>query len=225
LKPAHVFYSYSYLFRDAFGVIATDSGGMSLDLDSYYYDDSRKWCLGAEQITGSGDTLSDRTLFRDPDVSFHSIRDGALLKITAGSNEGRYRVVGKFALLSGVDTTAHAYTTSTGASGDLTALDIDTVEDTSQDWGAFPVDTTITIALGPNAGTYRLDTVLGSTGGPIGTVGVSGTQVRVSFSTLKVDRRMPVAATTQTYEVIVDRLGVQLPHVVTGEDMSSQFLL
>ena len=58
LKPAHVLYGYSNLFKDAFDKIADDTGGLSLDLESYYYDDLRKWCLGAQQVTGTGDTLS-----------------------------------------------------------------------------------------------------------------------------------------------------------------------
>ena len=226
LKPAHVFYNYSYLFTDTFGPFS-DAGGLSMDLDSYYYDDLRKWCLGAERISGSGTVLSSRTRFTDSDVSFASIRPGraCILVITAGANAGRYRVTGTRALQSGADSTPRTYTLSTGASGTLTAIDGETVEDASQDWGAFAVDTTITIAAGPNAGTYRLDTVLGPSGGPIGTVGISGTQVRVSPSTLELASRVPAAATGQTYTVTVDRLGVQVPRPVVGEDASLQFVL
>jgi len=225
LKPAHVFYGYSYLFRDAFDKVADDTGGMSLDLDSYYYADLRKWCLGAQRISGTGDTLSTRTLFTDPDVSFQSIRAGAVLEIDGGTNAGQYRVVSTRALLYGAEATARSYTTSTGLSGTLTATSGNTVVDPGQDWGAFPVDTTITIADGPNAGTYRLDTVLGETGGPIGVVGVSGTEVRLSPSTLQVARRMDAVVTGQTYTVSVDRLGVQTPRPVSGEDVTLQFLL
>lgn len=227
LKPAHVFYNYSYLFTDAFDQIASDDGGFTFDLDSYYYDDLRKWCLGAQQITGTGDTLSLRTLFTDPEVSFASVRPGlgCVLLIESGLNAGRYRVAGTQALLSGTDTTARSYTLSTGGGGTLTALDGETIEDATQDWGAFPVDTQVTISDGPNAGTYRLDTVLGPSGGPIGTVGVSGTQVRVSPSTLVLANRMPSSETGQAYTVTVDRLGVQVPRPVSGEDVSLQFVL
>ncbi len=227
LKPAHVLYGYSYLFRDAFDQIASDEGGLSLDLDSYYYDDLRKWCLGAQRISGSGDTLSLRTLFIDPEVSFSSIRPGlgCTLIVELGTNAGRYRVTGIRALLSGADPTPRAYTLSTGGGGTLTALDGETIEDATQDWGSFAVDTKVTITSGPNAGTYRLDTVLGPTGGPIGTVGVSGNQVRVSRSTLELARRMPSAATGQAYTVTVDRLGIQTPRPVSGEDVSLQFVL
>lgn len=226
LKPAHVLYSYSHLFRDAFDQVASDTGGMSFDLDSYYYDDLRKWCYGALEITGTlGETLTNRTLFSDPSFSFYSIRVGAVLRVTSGTNAGRYRVVGTLSLLSGTDATPVVYTVSSGGGGTLTAPTDDTVLDATRDWGLLGIDTTITIATGVNAGTYRLDTVLGPTGGPIGTVGVSGTEVRLSPSTLQVERRMPVVATGQTYEVDVDRLGVRVPQVVAGEDVSIQAYL
>jgi hypothetical protein len=82
----------------------------------------------------------------------------------------------------------------------------------------------VTITGGANAGTYRLDTVLGSTGGPVGSSGVSGTSVRVSPSTVRVNRRF-VAAGSTPYEVDVDRLGARTPQTVTGEDASVQFYL
>lgn len=231
LKPAHVLYTYSYLFRDAFGTIASDvntetgEATLTLDLDTYYYDDTRKYCLGAKQITGTGETLSGRTLFSDPDLSFRSVRLGALLRITSGVNAGTYRVVGKQALVSGANPTPATYTTSSAASGTLTAISDDVVEDTSQDWGSMSLDTTLTITSGVNAGTYRLEMVLGLNGGPIGDSGVSGTQVRLAPTILKVERRMVQVATGQTYEVDVDRLGVQVPRTVVGEDVSIQFYL
>lgn len=227
LKPAHVLYGYSYLFREAFDQVASDEGGLSLDLDSYHYDDLRKWCLGAQRISGTGSTLSLRTLFTDPDVSFSSVRPGlgCVLIIESGINSGRYRVTGTRALLSGVDSFPRPYTLSTGGGGSIIALDGNTIEDLTRDWGTLPVDTQITILTGPNSGTYRLDTILGSSGGSIGTVGVSGTRVRVSSSTLELASRMPSAASGQAYTVTVDRLGVQVPRVVSGEDASLQFNL
>lgn len=230
LKPGEVLYTYGYLFQDAFGTIAEDTGptgdiALVLDLDTYYYDDTRKYCMGAKEISGTGDTLAGRVLFSDPDLSFASVREGAVLRITSGPNVGRYRVQSSQALVSGVDATPRAYTTSSGGSGTLTAISDDVVEDTSQDWGTMPLDTTLTITAGPNTGTYRLDTVLGSTGGAIGQTGISGTQVRLSPTILKVDRRMVQPETGQTYEVDVDRLGVRVPKTVAGEDASMQFWL
>jgi hypothetical protein len=149
-----------------------------------------------------------------------------VLTVESGVNAGRYRVTGTRALLRGADATPRPYTLSTGGTGTVTALSDDTVEDAGQDWGSLAVDTTITIASGPNAGTYRLDTVLGSTGGPLGTVGVSGTRVRVSAGTLELSRRMPSGGITgQAYTVTVDRLGVQVPRPISGEDVSLQFVL
>jgi len=229
LKPAHVFYNYSHLFRDAFGTLATDNL-FKLDLFSYYYGDFRKWCLGAERIAGAGDTLTNRTLFSDPSVSFSSIRVGATLTILSGTNAGMYKVKGTRALLYGAEATPRAYTTSTGGSGTLTAVSADVVSDPTQDWGTFAPDTTITITTGPNAGTYRLDAVLGPEGGVIGTAAplagpVKGTQVRLAPSIIQLDRLMPAAATSQSYEVVVDRLGVQVPHTILDEDVTVQFLL
>jgi hypothetical protein len=225
LKPAHVLFTYSHLFRDAFTTIATDTS-VSFDLDSYYYDDTRKWCLGALEIVGvTGETLSDRTLFSDPTFSFGSIRTGAVLRVSSGTNVGRYRVVGTRALLAGATATPATYTISSGGSGTLTATSEDVVVDLTRDWGLLGIDTTITITSGDNSGTYRLDTIIGPTGGPVGTVGVSGGTVRLSASILEVERRMPVVATGQSYGVDVDRLGVRVPQVITGEDVSIQCYL
>lgn len=227
LKPAHVFYSYSYLFRDAFDKIADDSGGVRFDLDSYYYADLRKWCLGAKRIAGTGEVLSSRTLFTDPSVSFASIRVGAFLTITTGANEGSYRVTGTQALLSGTDNTTRSYTLSTTpvTSGTLRAQAPDVLMDPAQDWGQFPAGTQITIASGPNAGTYLLDVVLGEEGGLMGTAGIHGTSVRVAPSILQVEGRIPTAASAQPYTVGVDRLGIQTPRPVSAEDVSNQFYL
>lgn len=227
LKPAHVFYSYSYLFRDAFDKIADDSGGLRLDLDSYYYADLRKWCLGAKRIAGTGEVLASRTLFTDPSVSFGSIRPGAFLTITSGANEGSYRVVSTRAFLSGADSTLRSYTLSTTppVSGTGKVVDGQTFTDELQDWGQYPVGTQITLADGPNAGTYLLEAVLGEDGGLLGTAGIQGTSVRISPSVLQVDRRIPAAATAQPYTVGVDRLGIQTPRPIASEDVSSQFYL
>lgn len=226
LKPAHVLYSYSYLFREIFTQVLSDEDGLSIDWDSYYYDDLRRYQLGSQRISGStGETLSDRTLFSDPSVSFGSIIEGARLRISEGVNQGSYRVIATRALLYGASPGLVSYTLSTGGSGSLTCLSPDTVEDALRDWGVLAPDTLVSITSGPNLGTYRLDTVLGNTGGPLGTVGISGTQIRLAPCIIKVDRRMPQVLSGQSYTVEVDRLGVQVPRVITGEDLSSQCYL
>ena len=229
LKPAHVLYTYSYLFRDAFAKIADDTGGLSFDLDQYHYDDLRKYCLGVKGIAGdNGVTLQNRRYFSDPNVSFANIREGAELRIISGTNRSSYRVTGKLHLLSGEDPTARSFTidTSPAIVGTLVALnERDVYLTPTPNWALIPLDSKIQILSGPNAGTYRLDTVLGNAGGPIATPGLAGPRVRVSPSTLVVDKRMPVVALAQSYEAGVDRLGVQSPQVVAGEDCSLQFVL
>jgi hypothetical protein len=225
LKPAHVIWSYSHLFTEAFGTVFNDDGGLSLDLDSYYYDDTRRWCLGAKAIIGLGDTLDSRTLFSDPSVSFVGVRPGAELRIDAGTNFGRYGVQEIMTFRYGSDAVARSYTTSpTGLSGSLTVVD-DYVIDTAQNWAQAVDGELLTIASGPNSGTYRLEVLLGSNGGSVGKAVGPATQVRCSPSILKVDRRMPASATDQVYSVEVDRLGVRTPHPAVGDDVSDQFYL
>jgi len=225
LKPAHVLYTYSYLFTDAFDPVADDEDGLSLAMESYYYDDARKYCEGAKEVTGTGTVLASRTLLTDPSLSFYSVRPGAVLRVPSGVSAGVYTVTALVALLGGADTTPRAYTTSpTGLTGTLTASGADTLTDPLQNWGLAVEGEQVTITGGANAGTYRLDTVLGSTGGPVGSSGVSGTSVRVSPSTVRVNRRF-VAAGSTPYEVDVDRLGARTPQTVTGEDASVQFYL
>jgi hypothetical protein len=225
LKPAHVLYTYSYLFTDAFEKVADDEGGLSLALDTYYYDDARKYCEGAKEITGTALVSASRLLLTDPSLSFYSVRPGAVLRVTSGVNAGVYTVTALVALLGGTDTTPRSYvTTPTGLTGTLTASGPDTLTDPLQNWGLAAENEQVTIAGGANAGTYRLDTVLGSAGGAVGSLGVSGTSVRVSPSTLKVNRRF-VATGSTPYEVDVDRLGVRSPQFVAGEDASVQFYL
>jgi len=226
LKPAHVIYSYSHLFTDAFDTIASDTDGMSWDLDSYYYDDTRKWCLGAKTIVGTGDTLSSRTSFHDVGVSFSSVRVGSKLTISDGVNKGHYSVREVITFPYGEDSTARAYTTSpTGLSGFLEVTSSDSVLDKIQNWALAVDGEILTITEGPNTGTYRLDTVLGSEGGPIGIAAGPATSVRCSPGILKVDRRMRSAATSQAYVVEADRLGVRVPHTIANEISSEQFYL
>jgi hypothetical protein len=68
-----------------------------------------------------------------------------------------------------------------------------------------------------------LKTVLGLQGGPIGSLGLVGTQAKISPSILRTKTRMSAVAVGQEYEVDVDRLGVQVPHTVTNEDVTIWF--
>lgn len=250
LKPAHVIYDYRHLLRETFGDLLTAS--VSFAFQDYHYQDLRRYWEGAKLVGGPdspldppgrrqvglyGVTHTDRTLFSDPHISFWSIRPGTVLTILSGPNSlvasptdegwvGRYRVLEVKAFPTDEDTTARAYTTApTGLSGFATVSGTD-ITDPLQDWSLAEEGEILTFATGPNAGSYRLDTVLGNNGGPLGAyrrvIGPS-TSVRVAPGILRVYPRMARAVTDQEYEVAVDRLGVQLTQYVFQEDVSDQF--
>lgn len=241
LKPAHTLYDYRHLFRETFGQLFADT--WSFTWSNYYYEDFRKFCCGAKNITGTaGATLTDRRLFGDATRDFEQVAPGADLVVLSGPNSihvggqegtsastdrlhlGRYRVEDVLAFPVGTDTTARAYTTSSGLSGKAT-VSSDVVEDAAQDFGHTVEGETLTFSEGPNAGTYRLKTLLGSNGGPVGTATGPASRVRVAKSLLRLDRRMGKVTSGQAYLVSVDRLGVQEPHAVQGEDATLFFVL
>lgn len=233
LKPAHVLYDYRHVFRDAFGTLFTAEPSFSFQ--NYHYEDLRRYWYGAKRIAGSaGVTRTDRTLFSDSTLSFASISPGACLTVLTGLNSlvvsatdegyrGRYRVQEVLCFPVSTDSTPRAYTTSSGGSGFATVTE-DVVEDASQNWAAFAEGEVLTFTAGPNAGSYRLDTVLGNNGGPLGRAVGPGTRVKVSPGILRVSPRMARAVTGQSYEVTVDRLGVQTTRSVLQEDVSMYFL-
>jgi len=224
LKPAHTLYEYRHLFRDAFGDVFTDT--VSWTVENYYYDDLRGYCYGAKSITGTaGETHTDRTLFSDPSRDFTSISADALLVLSAGDNIGRYEVRDVLVFPAGNDSTARSYTTSpTGLTGTATVTE-DVIEDASQDFGQAVEGETITFTAGANIGTYLLKTLLGASGGPVGTASGPATKVRAAPSILRLRKRMPAVGTGQAYEVTVDRLGMRVPKVVSAEDVSAQFYI
>ena len=243
LKPAHTLYDYRHLFTETFSQFF--SGAMSFDWSNYYYEDFRGFCCGAKSITGTaGETLTDRSLFRDSTRDFTSIKAGADLVVTSGPNSidaggqegttastdqrhvGRYRVKSVLFFPVGDDSTARAFTTDSGLSGEATVSgEVIDATGTGTDFGAALKGEILTFTEGPNAGSYLLKAILGATGGPVGAVGLAGMKVRVAPSLLRTERRMETAQTGQTYEVAVDRLGKQVPRPVAGEDVSQFFLL
>ena len=221
LKPAHVLYGYSNLFKDALGPLFTED--MSWDLSNYFYDDIRRFSYGAKEITGTtGVTLSGRMLFSDSSRSFENVQAGGLLHVTSGPNEGHYRIQEVIVFSLPTDS-ARAYTTSpTGLTGTAT-LAAGIVTDATQDFGAAVEGEVLTFTAGPNAGSYRLQTLLGSNGGSVGSTTGPATQVRMAPSILRLETRMPSAVGGQSYSVDVDRLGKRFSKVILAEDVSEQF--
>ena len=219
LKPAHTLYEYRHVFKEVFGHIFQDS--MTLQQNMYHYDDLRKFCYGAKNITGTGTILSDRHLISDPQKSFASVPVGAIVTI----NNSFYEVQQVLVFPMGDDSNPRWYTTSpTGLQGYVTIED-DVLTDPCQNWTLAMEGEIITISEGSNAGSYRLQDVLGSYGGSVGFVSGLGTQVRASPSIVKTTERMPVSDTPVDYAVTVDRLGVQEKREVVGEDLSNQCYL
>ena len=233
LKPAHTLYDFRFLFSDSFSHLFSES--YTWDYRVYHYEDFRRYCLGIERVDGTaGETLVDRTLFSDPTRDFWSILPGAVLTVTNGPNAasvagneqypGKYRVEEVRAFPVGDDPVPRAYTTTGGLSGTATVSG-DVIEDPLQDWGVATEGEILTFMAGPNAGRYRLKTLMGLNGGDVGKAVGPATKVRVSHSILRLVVRMPKTTTGQSYSVTVDRLGVQRPHFVVGEDATSMFLL
>lgn len=238
LKPAHTLYDYRHLFSEAFADLFVDE--MSWDMTTYFYDDFRKFCDGAKNIVGQGDTLEDRGLFTDPNLDFRSVCPGAVLEILSGPNIppsqggvdefnlGRYLVREVLRMPIGAESTPRAYTTSpTGLAGSGTIGDNGEVTDGAQDWSNVVEGEILTILGGSNAGEYRIDTLLGTNGGEPGFVspGAGIVSIRVAPSLLRLNRVMPRTAADQDYRVGVDRLGCREPQNVSLEDASAQFYL
>lgn len=227
LKPAHALFDYRHLFTEI--VTSTLQDDMSWTLSSYYYDDNRKYCHGAKQIESyAGEVLTDRLYLRDTTLDFSSIIPGAEVRFPEGDNYSGghpYRVEEIIALPQSEDDTPRSYTTSpSGLSGTLTVSGGD-ITDTGQDFSQAVEGEVLTILDGPNAGQYRLHTLLGPGGGPVGFAAGPATSVRPAYNLLRLNRRPPVSGSGQHYTVTVDRLGVRVPRVVSREDVSSQFYI
>ena len=241
LKPGHTLYDYRHLFYDSFQTLFTDT--WSYDFSTYHYQDFRRFWLGAKSVTGTaGETLVDKTLFTDTTRDFTSIQPGAILTILDGPNSlhvgtndgipvqvpedytGNFRVDEILFFPVGDDSVPRAYTTSpTLLTGTATVVG-DELNDPYQNWANAVEGETLTFTAGPNSGSYRLKTVAGVNGGPVGFVTESSTKVKIAPSILRLSRRMAQAAEGQTYQVDVDRLGVQTPRQVEVEDASVSFI-
>ena len=231
LKPAHTIYDYRHLFKEVFSPLVHEETVQQWALSLYKYEDSRRYWLGVHAMTGTnGSTLTDRSLFSDTSRDFRNISLGATLTIPSGVNKGAYQVLENRVFPVGDDPTPRPYTTSpTGLSGFVTVSGSDVTDvDSTHDFATVVEDEILTLSSGPNAGSYRVYSLLGLDGGVIGhftpPIGSQYLSARLSPSLLRVKGWMPQTATGQGYSVGVDRLGMQSPHLETGEDASVYFL-
>ena len=225
LRPAHTLYTYANLLRDELTTPTDDA--YSWAMSQYGYEDTRRYCGGAEAVRGASGfvSASERTAFTDLTRTFANVVPGAVLRTAGGPNDGETRrVVSVRGLRVTTDPTPRAYTTSpTGLTGVATVAGGDVVDvDPSADLSPCVDGEVITFASGPNTGSYRVAVLLGNNGGPVGSAPGPCRGLRVAPCTLILDRRL-TPATGQTYAVDVDRLGVRTPQVVVGEDASIQF--
>jgi len=222
LRPGHTLFEYRNLFRETYRHVFTDEY-LRVDLNSYYYDDFRKYCTGVKELTSStGVVLADRYTLNDV-LSFRSVSVGALLVVTSGANAGRYEVRELTSFPYGDDPVARTYTTSPSSlSGTATVVD-GAIIDALQDWALAAPGEILTFTAGPNAGLYLLETLLGPNGGPLGEAPGPATAIRPGVNFLRVRPRFPAVATAVAYTVEVDRLGIRSSIEVTAEDVANQF--
>ena len=220
LKPAHTLFEYRHVFREVFGYLFQDE--MFLQQNMYYYDDLRKFCLGVKEIRGEGNVLTNRHLLSDPNRTFSNVQVGSILYV----NNIPYEVLEIRSILVGDEQTARYYTTSpTGLSG-YASVEGDTLTDECQDWSLATEGEVLTFQEGINMeASYRLQDVLGSNGGSVGFVSGGGTQVRIAPSIVRVISRLPVTTGTLSYNITIDRLGVQETRVEQSENVSLQCYL
>lgn len=238
LKPASALYDYRHLFLE---MIPQWEESWKSKFWSWYYEDFRKYCCGRKEIVSiNGKTLPGKFLLSDVTLTFNNILPGATLTITSGPNTkpslggkdaftlGVHRVVAVHRLRSGADPTARPYTTSpTGLSGFATVQADGSLTDPDQDFSFAVEGEIVTVESGPNAWEYRLETILGLQGGPVGFVlpGIGAKSVRVAPCLIQTKARMVEVAESQQYTCVVERLGVKVPFTVLQENLSEQFYI
>lgn len=242
LDPSHTLYEYRNLFHEYLGDAITDQITV-MDMSSGYYEDFRHDCSGIKSITGTqGIVGADRYLFHDPTRSFRSVRVGAELVVPVIPpplppplsylpREHCYRVASIVTFPYGDDPVARSYTTSpTGLIGKA-IVSGGIFIDTTQNFAVCAAGEILTMATGPNAGAYILDSIPGIHGGPLGSISTvippapfgPSTGVCPMSSYLRVTPRIMTAGISIAYTVNIDRLGVRTPQSVTNEDVSWYF--
>ena len=225
LKPAHLIYEYRHLFVEGFGELFEDQA--IYKHESWQYEDARKNWRGNKVYRGRGQTYGmDRSVLIDHDQDFSRIPPHATVRITDGLNEGEYRVQEAMPLPVMSDPVRRQYETiPTGLTGFAQVLNGEIV---TVDLGfhlCVPGEKFV-FKEGPNEGTYRIGSLLGNGGGPLGTKPTQRVnRIRLAHSLLKVRPRMTYAVHEQGYEIGLDRLGESEPKTVVGESVASQFIL
>jgi len=222
LKPSHTLYQYRHVFNETFSSLFTATHDWVYE--EFKYEDYRKYWGGLQKISGTtGEVLTDRFFFLDTSRDFSNLSIPGTLTILSGGNAGTYKISQILTLPVGDDSTSRSYTTSpTGLTGKVTIAN-GVLTDTNQNFVTAIEGEVLTITEGPNVGSYRLKTLVG--GGPVGFTSGTFTQVLLAPSLLKLSSRIPTVASSQSYEITLDRLGVKTAKSVIDEDVSLQFIL
>jgi hypothetical protein len=189
------------VFTEVFQQVFTDV--LSWTFTNHHYDDFRKFCLGAKQISGTaGITWTDRSLFQDLERDFSAVKAGANLNMVTATNHGDYRVVEVLAFPVGAERIPVAYTTSSGLLGTLIVGDYGEVTFDSPIRPDLPEGEVLTLTSGSNAGSYRLQEYVGEIVGPVGDP--HGLEI------LSTDTNNPVKITTVKPHRLVDGQGIAI---------------
>lgn len=238
LKPAHLIYQYRHMFVEAFGEVFQDESAW--EYFSWKYEDLRKNWRGAKAITGTARTgAGNKGFLIDPERDFLNVLPGAPVEIIDGENADTYCVKEIHRLPYPTDEVPRSYETSSGLVGKA-IVDKGVVMDRTTvltghlpvvevpapvNLGAIVEDETFTFLEGPNAGTYRIEMVLGPQGGLPGKGAWQSTEILIAHSILEIRPSMPYRVDSQAYSVGVDRLGASVPEQVSSEVVSEQFYL
>ena len=235
LKPATKLYDYRHVFIDLFKSFVDQ---VALDGNMWYYEDFRKFCLGVKEIQSSNG-VSKGGLWYDNSLFFYQIYEGCVLEILSGSNAspehggqdgfhlGKHVVKEVLRLPFGAETVTRSYTTSpSGLTGTVQVGQDGVLTDLNQDFSGIVEGELLEISSGPNRGVYQIETLLGPFGGlPEKVPGGVVTSIRLGPGILKLKSPVVIPNTGQSYKLSVERLGVQRPRPILGENVSAQFYL
>lgn len=212
LKPAHTVFEIRHVFREFFGIIFAEESFSALT--QYEYEDFRRYCRGRRELYGGeGVTLARRNLFQDNTRDFRAVQPFySFLSVLDGENvDGVYRVLEVLHVPSPTTTAEASFSFGLiSGTGSLSGGSVWVSE--GADFSSAVEGDILSITTGGNVGSYRV------LGGDVGSL-------YLAPSILKLEKRMGVAATGQSYRVTLDLKGAQEDHAVVGEDVSSQFYI